>query len=68
MPRKKELTPKERRAASRYRYEKAAYRKFLLRVRFDGRDGVTYEQIERAAKRERLSVNAFILQCVRECL
>jgi hypothetical protein len=68
MPRKKELTPKERRAASRYRYEKNAYRKFLLRVRYDGRDDITFDQIERAAKRERLSINAFILQCVRECL
>ena len=61
-------TAKARRAASRYRYEAKAYRKFLLRVRRDGRDGFTFEQVERAAKRDGLSVNQWLLDAIRESL
>lgn len=57
-----------RRAASRYRYERANYRKFLLRVRVDGRDGFTWDRVERAAKRDGQSVNAWVLAAIRECL
>ena len=59
---------KARRAASRYRYEAKAYRKFLIRVRKDGGDGFLWEQVERAAKRDRMSVNAWLLSAIRECL
>ena len=33
-------------AASRARYEKAAYKKYSLRIRVDGGDGFTPEQLE----------------------
>ena len=59
---------KRRRAESRKRYEAKAYRKFLLRVRRDGGEGFTFDQVERAAKRDGLSVNAWILDAIRESL
>ena len=59
---------KARRAESRKRYEARAYRKFLLRVRTDGKDGLTFDQVERAAKRDRMSVNAWIVDALRRAL
>ena len=46
------------------RYEKKAYDKVLLRIRKDG--DLTRETIAAAADREGLSVNAFILEAIKE--
>lgn len=53
-------------AASRARYEAKAYSKLMLRIRQDGSDGMTKEDITRAAERDGLSVNAFVLEAIRE--
>ena len=53
-------------AASRARYEAKAYSKLVLRIRQDGSDGMTKEDITRAAERDGLSVNAWILEAIRE--
>ena len=50
------------------RYERKAYNKILLRVRQDGGDGVTAEQIKAAAEAAGQSVNAWILDAIREKL
>lgn len=55
-------------AACRKRYEAKTYHKVMLRIRHDGRDGFTVEQVKRAAARSGLSVNAWLLDCIRECL
>ncbi len=53
-------------AASRARYEAKAYSKLMLRIRQDGSDGMTKEDITRAAERDGLSVNAWILEAIRD--
>lgn len=55
-------------AASRARYEAKAYSKLMLRIRQDGSDGMTKEDITRAAERDGLSVNAWILDAIRDKL
>lgn len=50
-------------APSRARYEAKTYDKILLRIRNDGKDGVTVEDIKAAAGG---SVNGFILAAIRE--
>ena len=53
-------------APSRARYEAKAYRKYTIRVRQDGADGLTPEQIEQAAQAAGMSVNAFIVDAIKE--
>jgi len=67
-----DLTPEQRRrrnqsnAASVARYNAATYDKVTFRVRKDGGDGVTMETIRAAAQRDGLSVNAWIIDAVRD--
>ena len=53
-------------AASRARYEKAAYKKYSLRIRVDGGDGFTPEQLESTADACGMSINAWILEAIRD--
>lgn len=53
-------------AASRRNYEAKAYDKLLLRVRKDGADGVTADQIRHAAEQCGQSVNAWLLEAIRD--
>ena len=53
-------------AASRARYEKAAYKKYSLRIRVDGGDGFTPEQLEATADACGMSINAWILEAIRD--
>jgi predicted HicB family RNase H-like nuclease len=55
-------------AASRARYEAKAYSKMMLRIRKDGSDGMIKDDISRAAERDGLSVNAWILEAIRDKL
>lgn len=55
-------------AASRARYEAKAYRKYTIRVRTDGGDGYTPEQIAAAAQASGQSVNAWIVEAIRDKL
>ena len=55
-------------AASRARYEKAAYKKYSLRIRVDGGDGFTTDQLEAASKAAGLSVNAWVIDAIRDKL
>ena len=55
-------------AASRARYEAKAYSKLMLRIRQDGSDGMIKDDISRAAERDGLSVNAWILDAIRDKL
>ena len=50
------------------RYECKAYNKILLRVRQDGADGLTVEQIKAAAAADGQSVNAWIIEAIRDKL
>ena len=50
------------------RYEAKTYDKILMRIRKDGEDGVTADQIRRAAERDGMSVNAWLLEAVRDKL
>lgn len=53
-------------AASRARYEKAAYKKYSLRIRVDGGDGFTPGQLEATADACGMSINAWILEAIRD--
>ena len=53
-------------AASRARYEAKTYTKITFRIRQDGADGVSKEQIEEAAAAAGQSVNAWIIEAIRE--
>lgn len=53
-------------APSRERYEKATYDRLSIRIRKDGGDGVTLDDIRRAAERDGQSLNAFILDALKE--
>ena len=55
-------------APSRARYEAKAYRKYTFRVRQDGNDGFTPAQLEAAAERAGMSVNAWIIEAIRDKL
>ena len=55
-------------AASRARYEKAAYKKYSLRIRVDGGDGFTPEQLEATAATSGQSVNAWIIEAIKDKL
>lgn len=55
-------------APSRARYETKAYRKYTFRVRQDGSDGVTKDSIAAAAERAGMSVNAWIIEAIRDKL
>ena len=53
-------------APSRARYEAKAYRKYTIRVRQDGADGFTPEQLEQAAQAAGMSVSAFVVDAIKE--
>lgn len=55
-------------APSRERYQAKAYRKYTFRVRNDGAGGFTPEQLEAAAAAAGQSVNAWILDAIRDKL
>lgn len=55
-------------AASRARYEAKAYRKYLVRVRTDGAGGFTPAELEQAAEAAGMSVNAWIIQAIKDKL
>ena len=55
-------------AASRNRYEAKTYDKTYLRIRRDGTDGITLDQIKAAARASGQSVNAWIIEAIREKL
>ena len=61
-------TRNKQNAASRARYEAKAYRKYTIRIRQDGGDGMTPEQVEAAAAASKLSVNAWIIDAIRDKL
>ena len=67
-----EMTPEQRAARnksgapSRMRYDAATYDKTMLRVRRDGKDGFTWDDVKAAAAPG--SVNAFVLDAIREKL
>lgn len=71
MVKRKDMTQEQKQAQNRSnaphraKYEAKAYSKILLRVRNDGADGVTVEDIKAAAGN---SVNKFILAAIREKL
>lgn len=50
------------------RYDAKTYQRVMLRVRYDGAQGITPEQIEQAAAAAGLSVNAWIVQACAEKL
>ena len=52
-------------AASRARYEAKAYRKYTIRVRTDGTDGATPDQIEATAAQAGQSVNAWVIGAIK---
>lgn len=53
-------------AESRERYNSATYDKVTIRIRKDGGDGVTLDDIRRAAERNGQSLNAFVLDSIKE--
>ena len=55
-------------AASRGRYEAKTYDKTYLRIRKDGTDGATLDQIRAAAAAAGQSVNAWIIEAIRDKL
>ncbi len=55
-------------APSRARYEAKAYQKITFRLRKDGTDGLTKEQIEAAAQASGQSVNAWIIDAIKDKL
>ncbi len=53
-------------AASRARYEAKAYEKVTIRIRKDGADELTADQIRAAAEAAGQSVNQWILDAIRD--
>jgi predicted HicB family RNase H-like nuclease len=49
-------------------YNRRNYQAITFRVKLDGSDGVTKDSITRAAERDGLSVNAWILEAIRDKL
>lgn len=50
------------------RYEAKTYSKLLIRIRQDGTDGITKDQIDAAAKASGQSVNAWIIDAIKDKL
>lgn len=50
------------------RYEAKKYHKILVRVKQDGSDGFTRDQIESAAKQAGMSTNAWIIEAIKSSL
>ena len=65
MPTDKSIRNAQNRPA-RERYEAKTYRRYTIRVRQDGGDGFTPDQLEDAAKRAGQSVNAWIIDAIRD--
>ena len=55
-------------AASRAKYEKSAYKKYSLRIRVDGGDGFTPEQLEATVATSGQSVNSWIIDAIKDKL
>lgn len=55
-------------AASRARYESKTYDKTYLRIRRNGQDGVTLDEVKQAAEAAGMSVNAWIIQAIKDKL
>lgn len=55
-------------AASRERYQAKAYRKYTFRVRTDGTAGFSPSDLENAAEAAGMSVNAWIIQAIKDKL
>jgi len=55
-------------AASRNAYEGRTYDKLTVRMRKDGSDGVSLDAIKAAAARNGQSVNAWLLDAIRDAL
>lgn len=55
-------------AASRNRYNAKAYQPVTFRIRQDGSDGITAETIKAAAEAAGMSVNAWIIEAIRDKL
>lgn len=49
-------------------YNRRNYQAITFRVKLDGSDGVTKDSLTRAAERDGLSVNAWILEAIRDKL
>ena len=49
-------------------YNKRNYQAITFRVKLDGTDGVTKETITKAAERDGMSVNAWIIEAIRDKL
>ena len=67
-----DMTPEQKRARIKQnqnavqRYNAANYDKIALRIRRDGGDGFTPEQLRRAAAAEGMSLNAWIVDAIRD--
>ncbi|WP_312635121.1 hypothetical protein [Oscillibacter sp.] len=61
-------TRNKQNAPARARYEAKAYRKYTIRARTDGGDGFTPEQLEAAAEASGQSVNAWIIDAIKDKL
>ena len=67
-----DMTPEQRRARNKsnqaaiQRYNAANYDKLALRIRKDGGDGFTPEQLRAAAAADGLSLNAWIVEAIRD--
>ena len=55
-------------AASRNAYVARTYDRLAIRIRRDGDDGLTVDQVKAAAQRAGMSVNAWILDAIKEAL
>lgn len=51
---------------ARERYEAKTYRRYTIRVRLDGTDGWTPDQLEAAAKSTGQSVNTWIIDAIKD--
>lgn len=49
-------------------YNKRNYQAITFRVKLDGTDGVTKEMLNKAAERDGMSVNAWIIEAIRDKL
>ena len=62
-------TERNRRTApARNKYNATTYDNIAFRVKLDGSDGVTRERIKAAAERAGMSVNAWIIEAIRDKL
>ena len=49
-------------------YNRRTYQPITFRIKLDGSDGLTKAQIEAAAARDNLSLNAWIIEAIRDKL